>query len=209
MKFTEQKMSRSGLLSFAPAQSQAFLLTHLFGLLMLSLMPQTIGPVLAATETDKDSRIIPGKGMGPVMLGMNAAAVKESMGNIDFSYKLPDGHRVDGALWRETGKTSPIIRLFYGKTGQVVQIVEAAPALSTADGIRLDSAFSEAKLKYKNLKEAKISDATKLAYFDDSNQGICFLVDRNKQTVKAIMVHRPGAKLIADSKSLDAELKAR
>jgi hypothetical protein len=142
-------------------------------------------PGNAACAVDEDSLIVPGERVGVVKLGMRAAEVKRDMGNIDGTYELPSGVRLDFAQWKEPDKTYKI-RLFY-KGGKVVQVSESAPIPATADGISCRSTLGEVQAKYKGLVCLPFDGPEgRVNYWADRRRGIAFAfaVEKEPAAVK-------------------------
>jgi hypothetical protein len=179
--------------------------------LIISLGTTTL-PVCAVEAEDHTIR--PGIGLGIVKLGMDRAQIKKTAGNIDGSYTLPSGIKVDYAEWKEPEpKKSPNIRYFYGATGKVIQINSAAPVPFTADGISCQSTLADVTAKYKKLKcfEYRAKDA-RIDYYDDMKRGIAFEFTRadgaSTQKLYAIIMHLPGKRVIADADEKPLAIKA-
>jgi hypothetical protein len=162
-------------------------------------------PVRAADQEDHTIR--PGIGLGIVKLGMN--------GNMDGSYALPSGIKVDYAVWREkVPKDSPTLRFFYDAVGKLIQINSDAPVPATIDGISCKSSLVEVKAKYKNLERFQYRCKTgHIDYYDDIQHGIAFeftWADGGlPMHLYAIIVHLPGKQVLADSDEHALAIKAK
>ena len=183
--------------------------------LALAAISLAILPALAADQDD--STIRPGIGLGIVKLGMDREQIVKTAGNIDGSYTLPTGTKVDFALWKEDPpKKSPTIRYFYDADGKVIQISESAPVPATAEGISCKSTLAEVRAKYKHLRQSiyiNKTTRTHIHYYDDPKRGIAFKSTREEGTsayeLNSILVHKRGKRFIADADEINLAIKGK
>jgi hypothetical protein len=170
-------------------------------------------PVMA--DDQEDSTIRPGIGLGIVKLGMDKDQLKKTAGNIDGSYSLPSGVRVDYSEWKETPpKQSSNMRFFYNAQGKIIQINSTAPVPATADGINCKSTLAQIEAKYKNLKCSEYrGKGARIDYYDDIEGGIAFEFTRADaeadKLLYAIIMHLPGKTVIADTGEKLLHVKVR
>lgn len=172
-----------------------------------------------ASAVEEDSLIVPGERVGVVKLGMKAPEVKRDMGNIDGTYKLSSGVRLDFAQWKEPDRTYKI-RLFY-KGGKVVQVSESAPAPATADGISCRSTLGEVQAKYIGLVCLPFDGPEgRINYWADRSRGIAFafavekaescnkaLAVQDNQRLSAIVVFPANGSLIPDKDEREGKIR--
>jgi hypothetical protein len=149
---------------------------------------------------EEDHIIVPGTRIGVVKLGMTEVQVTSSMGKHDGAYSLPKGIKVEYAEWKEQGKASPIIKVFYDQSGKVAQVSCTAPLPATADGITIKSSLADVKGKYKELVLSKCKTKSGSAdYYENKKRGIAFkFAAPEDKEMQAIVVHASGKNLILD-----------
>ncbi len=166
-------------------------------------------------EDQEDSTIRPGIGLGIVKLGMDKEQLKKTAGNIDGSYRLPSGVRVDFSEWKETPpKQSANMRFFFNTEGKIIQINSTAPVPVTADGINCKSTLAQVSARYKKLKCSEYrGKGRRIDYYDDVERGIAFeftrAEDETDKALYAIIMHLPGKPVIADADEHPLSIKAR
>lgn len=178
---------------------------NLSRLLLTMLSIACLSVKAAADDSASEFTILPGKGIGEIRLGMNRVQITETMGKRDGKYSLPSGIKVEYAEWKDPDKTSTI-RVFFNRAGKAVQFAFEADRPSTADGITTHSSLEEVKEKYPNVRRLQYqTKGSQLNYYDDIKKGIAFefkqiqVNGESKQTLYAILVHRPGRRLISGS----------
>ncbi len=143
----------------------------------------------------------PGVGMGVAKLGMNAAKMKEAVGNFDGSYTLPSGIKVEHADWKDKGLTTVMLKVFYDKDGKAVQIASAGSAVVTADGISKNSPITAIQVNRLKLSEFRAKHG-RVDYYDNVGAGIAYeyrrLDDDLARKMYAIIVHKRGVPVLPD-----------
>jgi hypothetical protein len=178
-----------------------------FGLMaMICSAILNVSSLAAYAEDDKeDATVRPGNGFGIVKLGMDRKQLTSTLGKRDGSYSMPNGIQVEYSQWKDPNITSTI-RVFFDNKGKVIQLSGENSTLVTENGLSGSSSLTDVLKKYPQLERFKYrAKATRIDYYDNIKAGIAFefawadVDGESKKRMCAILVHKPGMRVIADS----------
>jgi hypothetical protein len=176
------------------------------------------GPVQAAKDTEgraiRRTRIagaVPGKGIGKVRLGMSRTAVRRALGKPRTTFSLPRGLASDlwGTVNTPSYRKSPNTLEVIYRGGRVVQIEMTSPAFKTDQGVSTATPLHLVRKVHPKMTMTRLvyskGNQRRQHYYDDIRRGIAFEYWPDGEEINTLIVHQPGARVIADSGGVPEE----
>ena len=165
-------------------------------LMMLVCMMGLVG---CGNQGSDALRVVPGEGVGEVLLGALHTDVMEKLGQPLQSEQVAD------SLSRDEWKVGGVILTALFHQGKVIQIQVNGPAYSTPSGLSGQSTVSDIRAAYPDMDVSIMAHDMENMYLDDVDQGIAFSVRGAREGEPAnkdgdvinVFIHPPGEEVIA------------